>query len=124
MVNAVNWFEIPATNLARAKRFYETIFAIEMQELDLANNLKMALFPVDKGSIGGAVCEHKDFYHPGLTGPLVYLNGNPDLDAVLARIGPAGGTILMPKTQISPDVGYMALFQDSEGNRVALHSQS
>lgn len=122
MQNALNWFEIPAADLGRAKRFYETLFLMKMQELTLANNLRMALFPVEKGAVGGAVCEHKDFYHPGHQGPLVYLNSNPDLSTVLSRVVPAGGSVIIPKTQIAPDVGFMAVFEDSEGNRVALHS--
>jgi predicted enzyme related to lactoylglutathione lyase len=120
--SAVSWFEIPAADLARAKAFYESILAISFQELNLANGLKMALFPVDSDGIGGALAQYKDFYFPGNQGPVVYLNANPDLQTVLDRVEGAGGSILMPKTQISEENGYMALFQDSEGNRIALHS--
>ena len=119
---AVAWFEIPATDLARAKTFYETILNATFTDLDLANGLKMALFPVDADGIGGALSQHKDFYFPGNQGPVVYLNANPDLQAVLDRVEGAGGKVVMPKTQISEENGYMALFQDSEGNRMALHS--
>jgi predicted enzyme related to lactoylglutathione lyase len=90
----------------------------------LANNLKMALFPTETGTVGGALCEHPDFYHPGYQGPLVYLNGNPDLQIVLDRIPRFGGKVLVPKTQISEQYGYMAVFEDTEGNRLALHSNS
>ena len=120
--NAARWFEIPAKDIARAKKFYEAIFETKLQELTLANNLKMALFPVEKGTVGAALCEHKDFYHPGHQGPLVYLNADPDLKNVLDRVIASGGRTLMPKTQISPEFGFMALFEDCEGNRIALHS--
>ena len=122
--NALSWFEIPATDIHRAKKFYESIFDIQLQELALNDNLKMQLFPVEEGTIGGSIVEHKDFYKPGYEGPLVYLNANPDLQIILDRIKTSGGKVIVPKTQISPDFGYMAVFEDCEGNRVALHSIS
>lgn len=122
MKNALNWFEIPAADINRARKFYESIFDIHLEEMALPNGLKMALFPAEEHTIGGALCQHKDFYTPGHQGPLVYLNGNPDLSVILGRVAPHGGKILLGKTQINPEYGYMALFEDSEGNRMALHS--
>lgn len=122
--HAVNWFEIPASDIKRAKAFYESIFNVKFGEMVLANNLKMALFPTEAGTVGGALCEHPDFYHPGSQGPLVYLNGNPDLQTILDRIPKFGGKVLVPKTQISDQYGYMAVFEDCEGNRIALHSNA
>lgn len=121
--NAVSWFEIPVADLDRARAFYETIFGFEMQVLNLANNLNMALFPTEEGGIGGALCQHKDFYFPGHQGPVVYLNAGPDLQEVLSKVESSGGKVIIPKTQISETFGYMAFFSDTEGNRVALHSQ-
>lgn len=121
--HAISWFEIPATDIDRAQKFYETIFEIKMQPLDMPQ-LQMRLFPItDPMNIGGAICQHAEFYQPSAqAGPLVYLNGNPDLQIVLDRVEAAGGQVLVPKTQISPEHGYMAVFLDSEGNRIALHS--
>lgn len=114
------WFEIPATDMARAITFYETIYGMEIQLLDLGE-LKMGIFP--HTGVGAALCEHPEGYRPSDThGPLIYLNANPDLQLVLDRVEAAGGRILRPKTQISPEYGYMALFVDSEGNRMALSS--
>ncbi|MBK7409547.1 MAG: VOC family protein [Saprospirales bacterium] len=122
--SAVSWFEIPVTNLVRAKKFYETILDVSFQDLDLGPNHKMALFPAEPDGIGGALALQKDFYFPGNQGPVVYLNANPDLQSVLNRIEGAGGKITMPKRQISEENGFMAIFEDSEGNRIALHSIS
>jgi len=122
--NAISWFEIPATDLNRAQKFYETIFDIRMIPLDTPN-LQMRMFPVEDmmNGIGGALSKAEGFYKPSSTdGPLVYLNANPDVQNVLDKIESAGGKIVVPKTQISPEYGYMALFTDTEGNRVALHS--
>lgn len=124
MQHAISWFEIPATDLARAQKFYETIFQFQMEPMDL-DNIKMRMFPVEDmmTGIGGAICDSGGFHIPSAThGPLIYLNGNPDVQIILDRIEGAGGKILVPKTQISPEIGYMAVFMDSEGNRIALHS--
>ena len=112
------WFEIPVGNLFRAKHFYETIFEMEIIVNDFGN-FKMGLFPLRH--ISGALVEGED-YAPSRDGVLVYLNANPDLSIIQDRIVTAGGELLIPKRMISPEHGHMALFIDSEGNRLALHS--
>jgi uncharacterized protein len=121
--HAISWFEIPATDINRAQKFYEAIFDIQMIPLDL-EQLQMRMFPIeDPMNIGGAICYAGEFYKPSAeSGPLVYLNGNPDVQNVLDKIETAGGKIVIPKTEISPEHGYMAVFLDTEGNRIALHS--
>ena len=121
--NAISWFEIPTTDLDRAQKFYEAIFDIKMIPMDMPQ-LKMRMFPVENPmNIGGALCYAPGFYKPSSTdGPLIYLNANPDVQNVLDKIEAAGGKIAVPKTEISPEYGHMAVFIDSEGNRVALHS--
>src|SRR5947207_15699232 len=124
MKNALSWFEIPSTDIARAQKFYETIFGITLNPLDVAN-IKMRMFPLDDmmNEVGGAIVYNAEFYKPSATeGPLIYLNGNPDVQNILDKIEDAGGKILVPKTEISPDYGHMAVFLDTEGNRIALHS--
>jgi predicted enzyme related to lactoylglutathione lyase len=121
--NAISWFEIPATDLARAQKFYETIFDTELIAMDTPN-IKMRMFPLqDMMGVGGAVVDSGGFHKPSATdGPLIYLNGNPDVQQVLDKVTGAGGQILVPKTAISPEYGYMAVFLDTEGNRIGLHS--
>jgi predicted enzyme related to lactoylglutathione lyase len=123
MKHAISWFEIPVADIDRAQRFYETIFQFSMIPLDFPN-IKMRMFPVDSpDSIAGALCDSGGFHQPSEThGPLVYLNGNPDVQIVLDRVEAAGGKILVPKMEISPEYGCMAVFLDTEGNRVALHN--
>jgi hypothetical protein len=113
-----NWFEIAVADYERAKRFYELIFEMEIQTLDLGG-LKMGMFP--HRGIGGAICCGA-WYQPSPHGTIIYLDASPDLSIVQNRIEAAGGKIVQPKKQISPEYGYMALFEDSEGNRLALHS--
>ena len=82
------------------------------------------MFPIENQmtGIGGALVYNKEFYRPSTDGPLIYLNGNPDVQHILNKIEAAGGKILVPKTLISPEYGHMAVFIDTEGNRIALHS--
>lgn len=124
MNNAISWFEIPAVDLDRATTFYETIFQVSLFPMDVAQ-IKMRMFPIDDPStgVGGAIVYAEGFYHPSNThGTLIYLNGNPDVQHILDRVEAAGGKILVPKTVISPDYGFMGIFEDTEGNRIGLHS--
>ncbi len=121
--HAISWFEIPTEEIDRAQKFYETIFDMQMIPLNTPQ-IQMRMFPIENMmNVGGALTNNKAFYKPSATeGVLLYLNGNPDVQIILDRIAAAGGTILVPKTQISPEYGYMAVFLDTEGNRIALHS--
>jgi uncharacterized protein len=121
--NSLNWFEIPVTDLQRAKHFYQVAFGIHMEEMNMPG-MEMAVFPMEMGNgkASGALVK-SDFSQPSKEGVLIYLNANPDMTDVLERIKSEGGEIVMDKTLISPEIGYMANFIDTEGNRIALHSQ-
>ena len=123
--NALNWFEIPATDIARAKKFYETAFDLKMFEVSEMMGMKMSAFPMDMGNgkAGGAIVQSQ-MHKPSADGAVIYLNANPNMQPVIDRIEKAGGKVVMPKTQISPEIGHMAFFIDSEGNKVGLHSQN
>lgn len=124
MKHAISWFEIPAKDIDRAQKFYENIFEIQMQPMDFGGT-KMRMFPLEDPmeGVGGTLIDSGGFHKPSLTeGPLIYLNGNPDVNIVLNRVVMAGGKIMVPKTEISPEHGFMAIFEDTEGNRIALHS--
>jgi len=123
--NSLNWFEIPAKDITRAKKFYESIFAINMQDMGEMMGMKMVGFPSEMGNgkaTGGLV--ESQMHKPSTEGAVVYLNANPSIQTVIDRIETAGGKVVMPKTQISPEIGCMAFFIDSEGNKVALHAQN
>ena len=124
MKSAISWFEIPSKDLDRATKFYEKIFGISLIPMDLPD-IKMRMFPVEDQmtDIGGAIVYSEGFHKPSATdGPLIYLNGNPDVQKVLDKVEAAGGSVMVPKTEISPDYGFMAVIIDTEGNRVGLHS--
>mgnify|MGYP002784787710 CR=1 FL=1 len=120
--NMVGWFELPVTNIDRAKAFYETVFNISIQIMDFGGFL-MGWFPSaeNKPGAAGTLVKHEMYEPSSSAGVLVYFSCD-DVSQELSRVAAAGGKVLQQKTQISPEYGYMALFVDSEGNRVALHS--
>lgn len=122
--SVISWFEIPSINLARATKFYETLFDVQLIVMDMPN-IQMRVFPVKDmmNHISGAIVHTEGFHVPSENnGVLIYLNGNPDVQNILDKVEAAGGKILLPKTEISPEHGFMALFLDTEGNRIGLHS--
>jgi len=122
--NALNWFEIPVTDTARARKFYETIFDIKMQT-DNMMGMEMTFFPYEmqatNGKISGSLVKGP-MHKPSIDGAIVYLNANPSIQTVIDKVEKAGGKLLMPRTMISEQIGYMAFFADTEGNRMALHA--
>lgn len=116
------WFEIPAADLGRAQKFYETLTGMPLKrEKSPCGTLDMALFTRGGPEAAqGAVVKGEPF-QPRDNGTMVYLNGGPDLAEPLSRVEAAGGTIVLPKTSIAPH-GFIAVFLDTEGNRVGIHS--
>ncbi|MEP3838463.1 MAG: VOC family protein [Algibacter sp.] len=119
--NMVGWFEIPVSDMDRAKAFYENVFQVKIDIQDYGE-MVMGWFPFTEGKEGAAgTLVKQDSYTPSHDGTLVYFMSD-DVQIELDRVEGAGGKILQTKTEISPEHGYMGLFEDSEGNRVALHS--
>jgi uncharacterized protein len=121
MSNALNWFEIPVADLARAKRFYGSLLAAELRQESM-NGIDMAILPYQQGGVGGALVQGEQFV-PSAQGAVVYLNAGEDLDGILSRVEPAGGKVVMGRTLLSEQIGSIAFVQDTEGNRVGLHTR-
>jgi predicted enzyme related to lactoylglutathione lyase len=125
MAPAITWFQIPATDIVRAKEFYETVCGFALERLLDSPGMEMWGFPADweRGEISGAIVCGEGAV-PSATGTAVFLNANPDLQVVLDRVETAGGKVLMPKTAIGTEgAGHFAMIADTEGNTVGLHSQ-
>jgi predicted enzyme related to lactoylglutathione lyase len=119
--NPVGWFEIPVTDMARAKAFYEHVFKIQLEEHDIGP-IKMAWFPMFEGAIGAAgSLVLADGYNPSTNGVLVYFTA-PDIEAHQKRVKEKGGTVLAEKFSIG-EFGFIAMVQDTEGNKIGLHSR-
>ncbi|MEZ5196736.1 MAG: VOC family protein [Bacteroidales bacterium] len=124
--NIVGWFEIPVADMERAIKFYESVLQIELTRAQMGP-LDMAWFPWFENTTGsgGSLVHHPEHYKPSADGILIYLTTpTGDLNKDLENIKKAGGKIIEPRRKISDDHGYMAIFIDSEGNRVALHSRT
>ena len=124
--NIVGWFEIPVMDMDRAVKFYETVFGIKFQRQSMGE-LDMAWFPWNSEGVGspGSLVYAPEFYKPSDQGTLVYMTAaSGDLAVEMARVEDAGGKVFMPKKQISEEHGFMGVFFDSEGNRVAMHSRA
>ena len=122
MPNPVGWFEIPVADMDRARTFYNTVFGYELPVSDMGD-LKMAWFPSNMEEPGatGSLIYNEEHYTPSTAGTLVYLSCE-DVAETIAKVEGAGGKVLQNKKKISDTAGYMGLFLDTEGNRVALHS--
>ncbi len=120
MENIISWFEIPAVNLKRAISFYSKVLDIELTEGGFGED-EMAFFPSDMKNVSGAIVKGKN-RTPKEDGTLIYFNGGEDLNIPLGRVEESGGKVIFPKTLIMPEAGYFAIFIDSEGNKVAIHS--
>lgn len=121
MTHALDWFEIPAHDLARAQRFYETLLGTTLRREQIGAS-ELAVFPYAETGVGGCLMAGPGTPAPSAAGTLVYLPAGPSLDAVLARVERAGGRIATPKVQLPGDMGVFAHVTDSEGNRVGLHA--
>ncbi|MFT7171111.1 MAG: putative enzyme related to lactoylglutathione lyase [Paracoccaceae bacterium] len=117
----ISWFEIPVHDLVRAKAFYSLLLSIKMQVTQSGDHA-MAYFPNEDGGVGGALVAGPGSVPSG-TGPLIYLNAGEDLTGALAQVEGAGGRVILGKSSLG-DAGNFALFIDTEGNKLALHSRS
>lgn len=120
MTNVLNWFEIPVANLPRAKTFYSKVLQADLREENMGE-IQMAILPYSGDGVGGALVAGP-YLQPSDKGTVIYLNDGADLAEPLERVESAGGKVVMPKTHLSDEIGYIAMFIDTEGNRVALHS--
>ena len=120
MQHLVNWIEIPAKDIERAKAFYGKILGVQFHDMAIGPT-KYALFPSDDRHNCGALAEG-EYYSPGTSGPVIYLDGGKDLNAVLSKVKSAGGSVALEKTFLGDQAGYIGMFMDTEGNRIGLHN--
>lgn len=120
MENVINFFDIPATDFSRAVSFYKAILGLEINETEMFGT-KMGFSPSDGTNVSGAIVQGED-YKPSTDGVVAYLNGGNNLQTVLDKVERNNGKVIVPKTHISPEVGYIGMFIDTEGNKMAVHS--
>jgi uncharacterized protein len=119
MAHQIVWCDIPVTDLARAIRFYSAVLGAPVKEEKFPEG-SIGLLPFGEGEIGGCLYR-SDENGPSSIGPRIYLNVQGRLDEAVGRVKANGGKVVQPKHAIGP-YGFRAIIEDSEGNRVALHS--
>jgi predicted enzyme related to lactoylglutathione lyase len=120
--NPVGWFEIYVQDMARAKRFYETVLGLRLDRLEV-DALEMWAFPMalDAGGASGSLVKAEGIPSGG-NSTLVYFNC-ADCAVEAGRVAAAGGTLVREKFSIG-QYGFVALAQDTEGNLIGLHSMA
>jgi len=113
-------FEIPATDISRAINFYKEILGVDIKKLDFPG-MEMGLFPYQDQMVTGVIMKGKG-YEPSASGVTIYLNGGDNLQTILNKVAGNGGKIMIPKTPHADESGFFAIFHDSEGNKIGLHS--
>ena len=122
--NVVGWFEIPVSDMQRAVKFYQDVLGYEISYYKFGE-IEMGWFPWgDLPGTPGSLVKHEQYYKPSTDGTLVYFTSpSRDLNNELSKVEAAGGKVLSEKKLVSEEYGYIGLFLDTEGNRVALHSR-
>lgn len=120
MNNLISIVEISVTEFARAVKFYQTVLGISIEEMEMDGN-QMGVLPNEEGAVNVVLIKGND-YKPTTDGAILYLNAGIDLQPILDKVAQNGGQVIVPKTEISPEMGYFALFIDTEGNKLGLHS--
>ena len=120
MKSYISIFEIPATDIARAIGFYQEISGVKIERMDFPD-IQMGLLPYEEQMVTGVIIKGKD-YQPSANGVTIYLNGGENLQTILDKVEANGGKIIVPKTPHADEIGYFAIFHDSEGNKMGLHS--
>lgn len=120
MNNLISIVEIPTIELSRAIKFYQSIFGNTIEEMEMDGN-KMGVLPAEDGTVSVVLVNGED-YKPTTDGAVLYLNAGNDLQPMLDKVAQKGGQVIVPRTLISVEMGYFALFIDTEGNKLGLHS--
>ena len=113
-------FEIPALDLPRAVKFYESILDIQIEVYDMPD-MQMGVLPYEGQMVTGIIIKG-DGYEPSENGTTVYFNAGEDLQIILDRVEKSGGKVVLPKTAHADESGFFAIFLDPEGNRLGLNS--
>ncbi len=116
----ISIFEIPATEISRAIDFYQTILDIKIEKIDMPD-MQIGVLPYEGQMVTGVIIK-ADGYKPSSDGVTIYLNGGDNLQVILDKVEKYGGKITIPKTLHADESGYFAIFLDSEGNKIGLHS--
>ena len=121
--NAVGWFEIYVKDMGRARKFYETVLEVKLEELQAPfPDIEMYCFPMfeDGPGAAGALVKKEGLSSDGM-GVLIYFSSK-DCAVEAARVGDNGGRLVQDKMAMGL-YGYIAIADDTEGNMFGIHSR-
>lgn len=119
--NTICWVDIPVANLTRAIKFYSAILGVKVKKEKMPG-FEFGLLPHHDHNVSGCLVKMDD-NKPSKNGPIVYLSVGKRHDKAEKAVIKNRGKILKKKHQIGP-YGFRSVIIDSEGNRVALHSEA
>ncbi len=122
MKHLISIVEIPTIDFPRAVAFYQAVLDVSIEEIDM-DGVQMGVLPGDEEMVSVVLVKGND-YKPSLDGTMVYLNAGDDLQITLDKVGQNAGKVIVPKNEISPEMGFFAVFTDTEGNKLGLHSKN
>lgn len=122
MNNLISIVEIPVADFPRAVKFYQAIMGVTIEAMEM-DGVQLGVLPNETGTINVVLAKGND-YKPTTDGAILYLNAGDNLQPILDKVEGNGGQVIVPKTQISPEMGFFALFIDTEGNKLGLHSKN
>ncbi len=120
---AINWFEIPCTDLPRAQAFYEAMLGRKMFNEDFGG-APMAIFAAADSATGGCLVGGGNSQPSHDKGVRIYLDCEPSVEAAMARAVKAGGKLLDDCIELPKNIGFIAHVRDTEGNTIGLHAKS
>lgn len=120
MKSYISIFEIPAIDMSRAIKFYQAILNINIEKMEMPG-MEIGIFPYEDQTVTGVIMKEEGL-KPSADGVTIYLNGGDNLQVILDKVQSNNGKIMIPKTPHADEIGYFAIFLDSEGNKIGLHS--
>jgi predicted enzyme related to lactoylglutathione lyase len=117
--NRAVWFDIPVADLDRAANFYREVLNIGVSK-ETYGEMSFCILDHHEGN-GGCLVLNKSEIAAG--GVLLYMNVNGRIRDAVAKVLPSGGSVVQETHAIGPH-GFRAVVLDSEGNRIALHSET
>jgi predicted enzyme related to lactoylglutathione lyase len=117
--NRAVWFDIPVADLDRAVNFYRAVLGVRINK-ETVGDFSLGILEHDGGT-GGCLVLNKEEITGG--GVLLYLNVNGRIRDAVSKVVPNGGSLIQDTHSLGPH-GFRAVVLDSEGNRIALHSET
>lgn len=116
--NRAVWFDIPVSDLDRAMLFYSSVLKIGVTK-EHFGDIVFGLIEHGEGNGGCLVLRESEI--ASQSGILLYFNVDGRIKDAMAQVTDHGGKVVEPIHSIGPH-GFRAIVLDSEGNRIALHS--